>query len=60
MTTFEQATLHTVSFERNTRTEMWRGMCDCGWCRIGPRDEVQALAATHDIEWQPVKEAEVA
>ncbi len=42
---------HTVKFERNTRTNDWRAICSCGWSRVGMCDEVQTLAATHDIEW---------
>lgn len=43
---------HEVKFERNTRDGKWRGFCAaCMWCRVGTREEVQALAATHDIDW---------
>ncbi len=42
---------HNVKFERNTRTGRWRAQCSCNWMTIGSKEEVQALAATHDIEW---------
>lgn len=47
--------VHVVTFERNTRTGQWRGFCSgCFWCLVGTQEEVQSLAATHDLEWQPV------
>lgn len=49
------ATIHTVKFERNTRlADFWRASCSCGWCRVGTREEVQGLAAGHDVEWETV------
>lgn len=42
---------HNVKFERNTRTGRWRATCSCIWATVGSKEEVQALAASHDIEW---------
>lgn len=50
-----QAAVHSVTFMRNTRTGMWAGRCSgCGWMTVGRRDEVQALASAHDLEWEIV------
>lgn len=46
---------HEVKFERNTRTGDWKARCSCGWFTIDTEETVQARAATHDIEWQPVE-----
>lgn len=48
--------VHKVTFERNTVTGRWRGFCSgCYWCRTGSQEEIQAQAATHDMEWVEVK-----
>lgn len=47
----EAPAIHTVAFARNQRTGLWRATCNCGWVTFGERDEVQAKAATHDMDW---------
>lgn len=32
---------------------IYRGVCSCGWSMTGEREEVQARAATHDLDEQP-------
>lgn len=51
--------VHEVKFERNTRTGQWRGICTCLWCKVGTEDDVQAAAAIHDLEWEPIKTVEI-
>lgn len=51
--------VHEVTFERNTRTGMWRAFCSCGWSHFGTSTEVQARSATHDIEWIPAEPEKV-
>ena len=51
--------IHTVTFERNTRTGSWRARCSgCYWSWVGFEDDVKQRAATHDIEWQAVETVE--
>jgi hypothetical protein len=51
------ATVHVVTFERNTATGMWRARCaTCGWITAGSEEQVQAAAGSHD-QWQPVEVA---
>lgn len=46
---------HSVKFERNRRTGMWRAICTCGWGWAGFQDDVTTRAATHDMDWQPAE-----
>lgn len=45
--------LHTVKFERNRLSGLWRAHCSCGWSTVGTEDQAKASAAGHD-EWEPV------
>lgn len=51
--------IHIVTFEKNIHTGAWRARCSgCYWSWVGLKDDVQARAATHDIEWQVVETVE--
>lgn len=50
-------TIHEVQFHRSRLTGRFRATCSCGWCRVGSQEEVQRLAANHDIEWEAVEPA---
>ena len=48
--------IHTVMFEKNTRTGAWRAHCiGCYWAWVGFEDDVKQRAATHDLEWIAVE-----
>ena len=48
--------IHSVTFEKNTRTGAWRARCSgCFWSWVGFEDDVKQRAATHDIEWETVE-----
>lgn len=51
----ELTAIHTVTFEHNTRTGMWRASCPCFWCWIGTEEDVRKRADTHATEWEPVE-----
>lgn len=48
------AATHSVTFERNRHTRLWRARCSCGWFMVGDQSEVQTRAAGHDMEWEAV------
>lgn len=41
---------HGLRFERNRMTGEHRAHCSCGWQCTGTAAEVQARAATHDLD----------
>ncbi len=41
---------HEIRFYRNPADGMYRAICSCGWTLEGDREDVQAKAATHDLD----------
>lgn len=45
---------HEVRFERTRDGSRFRALCSCGWGRVGPGSDEQAIrgmASHHDIDW---------
>lgn len=51
---------HLTNFYRVPDTGLTYGLCSCGWSLTGQRDEVEARAATHDLDEKPMTERPLA
>lgn len=51
-------TEHTIKFERNTITDVYRATCSCGWSICEPKLQTcQERAAIHELnksEWETI------